>query len=181
MSTAHKTYELIVQPREATGKGSKRLRKEHIIPGVIYGYGVEPTPVAVDQKQIERVYLHAGSNALVDIKVGDGQTARKVFIHDVQRNPVTHLLTHVDFKAVNLREEITATVPLVLVGESPAVAAGDGVVMQTLDHIQVRTLPSDVPPLIEVDISGLDEVDDGDVARDVKLRHVNTGINLIKP
>lgn len=161
MPTQHKSYELTVQPREAAGKASKKLRREHIVPGIIYGYGVEPTPVSVDLKQIERVYLHAGSNALVDVKIGETQQPRKVFIHDVQRNPVTHVLTHVDFVAVNLREEITTTIPLVIIGESPAVAAGDGVIVQTLDHLQVRTLPSDIPPLLEVDISGLDEVDSG--------------------
>jgi len=161
MATDHKTYELVVQPRDVIGKASKRLRKEQIVPGIIYGFGVDPTPVAIDQKQMERVYLHAGSNALVDVKIGEGQQPRKVFIHNVQRNPVTHTLTHVDFMAVNLKEEITTTVALVVVGESPAVARGEGIVVQTLDHLQVRVLPSDVPPLIEVDISGLEEVDAG--------------------
>src|SRR3954470_19355663 len=160
MATEHKTYELIVQPRDVIGKASKRLRKEHIVPGVIYGFGTDPTPVSIDQKELDRVYLRAGGNSLVDVKIGQGQ-ARKVFIHDVQRHPVTHLLIHVDLMAVNLTEEITATVPLVLVGERPAVALGEGVVVQTIDHLQVRVLPSDIPSMIEVDISSLDEVDAG--------------------
>jgi len=76
MATEHKTYELIVQPRDVIGKASKRLRKEHIVPGVIYGFGVDPTPVSIDQKELDRVYLRAGGNSLVDVKIGEGQPAR---------------------------------------------------------------------------------------------------------
>ena len=153
------TYELVVQKRDVTGKRTKRLRHQHILPAVVYGYGVTALPVQADQKEFEHVYLRAGSNGLVDLKVGEADQPRKVFIHTVQRDPITHVIAHVDFLAINLQEETTTTVPLVLVGDSPAVRLGEGMLLQQLDHLQIRALPSDIPALIEVDISGLDEVD----------------------
>ena len=132
------------------------------MPATLYGYGVEATPVQADQKEFERVYLRAGSNGLVDLKIeGDGAKASKVFIHEVQRHPITHAPQHVDFMVINLTEQITTTVPLVLVGEAPAVRLGEGLLNQQLDHVQIRALPTEIPPMIQVDISGLDEVDKG--------------------
>src|SRR5947207_4658333 len=118
MATQQKTYELVVQKREVIGKDAKKLRRQHILPAVLYGHGVEAAPVQADQKEFDRVYLHAGGNSLIDLKVGDGAKPRKVFIHEVQRNPITHAAQHVDFLAVDLTEEITTSVPLVLVGEA---------------------------------------------------------------
>ena len=163
-----KTYELTVAPRTVIGKDSKKLRRQHIMPAVLYGYGVDPTPVQVDLKEMERVYLHAGGNSLIDLTIGTGKP-RKVFIHDVQRSPTTHILTHVDFVAVNLQEDITASIPIVLVGESPAVEAKEGVLLHSLDHVQVRGLPGNMPAVIEVDISSLDEVDKAIHISDLQL------------
>jgi len=160
MATEHKTYELIVEPRESTGKGSKKLRRQELVPGVVYGHRVEAQSVQVPQRELERVYLRAGSNSLVDLKVGERAVPRKVFIHEVQRDPVSHSVQHVDFIVVNLTEEMTASVPLVIVGEAPAVDRGEGRLMQATDHVQVRALPMELPPIIEVDISGLEAVDD---------------------
>src|SRR5437868_5916564 len=159
MPKDQKTYEISVEPRTVIGKDSKKLRRQHILPAVVYGYGVEPTPVSVDQKEMERVYLHAGSISLIDLNVGGDGSPRKVFIHNVQRNPVSHALIHVDFMAVNLTEEITSNVPLVLVGEAPAVERREGLLLHALDHIQVRALPTESPPMEEVDISGREAVD----------------------
>jgi len=163
------TYELVVEPREVTGKRVKRLRRQDLLPAVVYGYGVTAFPVQAAQKEFEHVYLRAGSNGLVDLKVGDKDQARKVFIHSVQRNPITHVIEHVDFVAVNLTEETTTTVPLVLTGEAPAVRLGEGMLLQQLDHLQIRALPSDIPALFEVDISGLDEVDKAIHVSDVQV------------
>lgn len=169
MPTEHKTYELVVDPRKIIGKDSKKLRRAHLLPAIVYGFGVEPTPVELDQKEMERVYLHAGSNALIDLKIGESAQPRKVFIREVQRNPINHRLIHVDFMAVNLRVETTATISLVLVGEAPAVENKEGVLLHALEHVQIRALPTDIPPFIEVDISSLDEVDKAIHVSDLKL------------
>ncbi|MDQ3929022.1 MAG: 50S ribosomal protein L25, partial [Chloroflexota bacterium] len=153
-----KTYSLVVEPRSQQKKASRKLSREGLVPGVVYGHNVQAVPVQVPQREFDRVYLRAGSNTLVDLSVGEGAEARKVFIHDVQRDPSTHSVRHVDFMVVNLREEITSTVPLVHVGESPVVANNEGVLITQLDHVQVRALPMDLPSLIEVDLSALDEI-----------------------
>jgi len=158
MATEHKTYELTVEHRHLAGKKNRQLRRQQVIPAVVYGYNVNPESVQVSLKELERVYLRAGNNSLVDLRIGDNGGARKVFIHNVQRDPRTHVLTHVDFMAVNLRQEMTASVPLVLTGESPIVRRNEGLLMHALDHLQVRALPTEIPPSIEVDISGLEEV-----------------------
>ncbi len=153
-----KTYSLVVEPRGQLKKASRKLSREGLVPGVVYGHNVEAQPVQVAKREFDRVYLRAGSNSLVDLSVGEGAEARKVFIHEVQRDPSTHTVRHVDFMVVNLREEITSNVPLVHVGESPIVANNEGVLLTQLDHVQVRCLPMDLPSLIEVDMSALDEI-----------------------
>jgi large subunit ribosomal protein L25 len=114
--------------------------------------------VQVARREFERVYLRAGSNSLIDLSVGEGDEARKVFIHQVQRTPQTHVVRHVDFLVVNLLEEINSTVPIVYTGESSVVANNEGMLMTQLDHVLVRALPMELPSLIEVDISVLDEI-----------------------
>ncbi|HYP41150.1 MAG TPA: 50S ribosomal protein L25, partial [Chloroflexia bacterium] len=169
MANEHKTYELIVEPRAIIGKKTKQLRRQQLLPAVVYGHNVEAQAVQVPLREMERVYLRAGSNGLVDLKVGQDSPPRKVFIHNIQRDPVTHNLRHIDFLEVNLREEMTATVQLVMIGESPAVDRKEGVLLQALDHVQVRALPADLPPVIEVDISGLEEVDQAIHVSDLTL------------
>lgn len=153
-----KTYSLVVEPRDQQKKASRKLSREGLVPGVVYGHNVESVPVQVSRREFDRVYLRAGSNSLVDLSLGEGAEARKVFIHDVQRDPSTHTVRHIDFMVVNLREEITSTVPLVHVGESPIIANNEGVLLSQLDHVLVRALPMDLPSLIEVDMSVLDEI-----------------------
>lgn len=178
MANEHKTYELTVTHREVAGKKNRRIRRQQIVPAVVYGYQMTPESVQVSLKEMERVYLRAGNNSLVDLRIGDNGGARKVFIHNVQRDPRTHTLTHVDFMAVNLRQEMTATVSLALTGEAPVVARKEGLLLHALDHIQVRALPAEIPPTIEVDISGLEEVGQAIHVSDITLPE---GVTLLTP
>ena len=159
MAKEAKSFSMVAEPREVTGKATRRLRRKNLIPGVVYGHRVSPQNVQISKREFEHTYLRAGNNSLVDLSVGADGKPQKVFIYEVQRNPINHEPTHIDFVVVNLREEMTATVPLVLVGESPIVRNKEGLLLHHTDHIMVRTLPTDIPPLIEVDISGLTEVD----------------------
>ncbi len=159
MANEKKVYEIVAQPRTITGKASRILRRENLIPAVVYGPKMDTENLQVGTREFDVVYLRAGSNNLVDLKIGEKGKAHKVFIHEVQRNPLNHAVTHIDFVAVNLREEMTINVPLVLVGESPIVESHEGLLLFQVEHITVRALPMNVPSLIEVDISGLTEVD----------------------
>jgi large subunit ribosomal protein L25 len=159
MANEKKVYEIVAEPRTITGKASRTLRRENLIPAVVYGPKMDTENLQVPTREFDVVYLRAGSNNLVDLKIGDKGKAHKVFIHEVQRNPLNHAVTHIDFVAVNLLEEMTINVPLVLVGESPIVESHEGLLLFQIEHITVRALPMNVPSLIEVDISGLTEVD----------------------
>jgi large subunit ribosomal protein L25 len=151
------TYSLDVSPRELVGNKSEQLRRQGQLPGIVYGYDVqEPLRVQVDRREFERVYRRAGANTLIDLHMESMRTIR-VFVHEVARHPVSRQLIHVDFTAVNLTQPTNADVALVLTGEAPAVK-NDGMVLQTLDTLHVRALPTHLPSTIEVDISGLEEV-----------------------
>ncbi|HET9494570.1 MAG TPA: 50S ribosomal protein L25 [Chloroflexia bacterium] len=158
MANETKTHTLEVEPRELTRKANKQLRRQDILPGVVYGHNVEPANVQMSRREFENVYLRAGSTSLVDLKIG-GDKSRKVFIHDVQRGATNHQLSHVDFMVVNLEEDITVSVPLVLTGESPLVESKEGMLIHQTEHLSVRALPMEIPPVIEVDISTLVELD----------------------
>ncbi len=151
------TFSLDIATREVIGKKTEGLRRQGLLPGIVYGYHVQqPLPVQIDRREFEKVYRRAGANSLIDLHLSGTPTTR-VFVQEVTRHPVTHQLMHVDFRAVNLTLPITADVALVLVGEAPA-TKDDGMVLQTLDTLHVRALPTHLPSNIEVDISGLTEI-----------------------
>jgi large subunit ribosomal protein L25 len=146
-----------LQAKEREGRGkndARRLRAQGMLPAVLYGNGEgENVVLAVPAKVVDYTLTHVGDNALYDMKLGDRDdlTARVV---DVQRNPVTGKLMHVDFAPVNMRERIVVTVPLAVVGESPGVTEG-GVLQQVAYEVEVESLPGDIPQEVTLDISGL--------------------------
>lgn len=154
-------------------RGSRKLhalRRQGLLPGIVYGYKVaDGMLVQVDRRTFEQVYRRAGANSLIDLRLDTSRAATKVFVHEIQRHPVNHALLHVDFRAVNLDEPITAEVALILVGEAPAVREVDGMVMQVLENLHVRALPAHIPSNIEVDVSGLSEVGQGISVGDLQL------------
>jgi len=168
MANETKNHTLEVEPREVTRKANKQLRRNDIVPGVVYGHNVQPANVQVSRREFENVYLRAGSSSLVDLQIG-GDKPRKVFIHEVQRSATSHQPTHVDFMVVNLEEDITVNVPVALTGESPLVARNEGMLIQQTEHLAIRALPMNIPPVVEVDISGLEELDQAIHVSDLDL------------
>jgi large subunit ribosomal protein L25 len=152
------TIELTVQPRTVIGKDSKKLRRQGLLPGVLYGYSIEPQAVQIDGRTFQRVYHRAGNIHLVDIRVGETGAPTRAFINVVQRDPITHALIHVDFMAVNLRLETTTNVPIVLTGQAPAVRDRVGILIQNIDTVAIKVLPTDVPESLSVDVSDMTEV-----------------------
>ncbi len=156
---SHETYALAAAKREVVGKKSRRLRREGKIPAVLYGFGVDSTNLQLDAKEFETIYRNAGRTALVDVSVDEGLPVR-VFVQDVQRHPISLALYHVDFHAVNLRQEITTDVPIVLTGEAPAVHNNEGVLLRGLETVSVTALPTELPHQIDVSIESLEVLDD---------------------
>jgi len=169
--------ELQVQPREITGKASKKLRRQGLVPGVIYGFGLDaPQSVQVDSRTFDRIYSRAGNVHLVNLRTSETGPITQAFISAVKRDPIHHTISHVDFRVVNMKVEITAHVPLVLTGESPAVADGEGLLHQNIDNITVKVLPSNVPETIAVDLSVLTELGSMIHVRDLVIP---AGVTLI--
>jgi large subunit ribosomal protein L25 len=147
-----------LQAREREGRGknnARRLRAQGMTPAVLYGDGDgENVVLAVPTKVVDYTLQHVGDNALYDVNLGGERGDLTARVVDVQRNPVTGKLVHVDFAPVDMRQRIVITVPLAIVGESPGVAEG-GVLQQVAYEVEAETLPGDIPQEVTVDVSGL--------------------------
>jgi len=140
--------------RPAGSRASRRLRAEGKVPGVIYGHGVEPLPVAVDGRDLRHALTtDAGLNALLALQV-DG-TTHLTLARSIQRHPVRGTVAHVDFLIVRRDEVVAADVPVALVGEAIEVHRAEGIVEQQMFSLSVRATPAHIPSSIEVDISAL--------------------------
>lgn len=157
---------LELENRTLVGKKVNRLRREGILPATVYGKGVGPLTVQLNARGFSEAYRRAGKTTLVDLTI-PGQKAQSAFIHSLQRHPVTRAILHADFLVVDLRTEITVEVPIHLVGESELVNRGDAMLNQVLNTVDVRALPAELPPYVEVDISGLDSMDKSIHVRDI--------------
>jgi large subunit ribosomal protein L25 len=146
--------DLQARERQERGKNAaRRLRASGMIPAVLYGDGDgRSKPLSVPGKIVDYTLHHLGDNALYDIDLGAGTSTARIV--DVQRDPVTGRLVHVDFAPVNMQERIEVTVPLHVVGESPGASEG-GVLQQVAYEVQVESLPGDIPQELTIDVSTL--------------------------
>ena len=146
---------LVAETGRPTGsRASGRLRAAGKIPGVLYGHGLTPVPLAVDRRELRHALSGpAGVNAVVQLKVGSD--THPTVVKDLQRDPVRRTVTHIDFIVVRMDEEITVDVPIVLEGEARQVTADDGLLEHALVTLAVVTTPADIPTHITVDVSGM--------------------------
>lgn len=145
--------------RAETGKKVKAIRRQGILPVVMYGHGLQSRSLAVPKKFFEKVYRQAGKSTLVDVAI-DRNKPVKVLIHDVQTDPVTDEPLHADLYQVNLTEKVQTEVPIKLVGESAAVKESEGNLITQKASVKVEALPQDLPHEIEADLSKLATFDD---------------------
>jgi large subunit ribosomal protein L25 len=177
---------LTAHPRSETGRHVHHLRREGVIPAVLYGHKVPPVSLAVDAKEMERTWHHAGRTHLVDVHVEGQKGARKALIKDLQIHPRSGRMLHVDFFAVNLREKITSEVPVIVIGESPAVRDRLGQIQQVISTVRVEALPAELPAQLTVDVSGLTEVDQAitvgelELPKGVALVHTEPAETVVK-
>jgi large subunit ribosomal protein L25 len=157
---------LAVRPRTVIGKKVAGLRREGTLPGVIFGGHKDSTPVQTELHPFERSYRRWGNTTLLALEGLDGDSI-PALIHGVSRDTRTGRLLHVDFQRVSLTEKTHAEVPLHFVHESPAVRTLGAVLVHARDHVTVEAFPQDIPHSIEVDLSGLVEIDDAIYVRDL--------------
>lgn len=151
---------LTAQERTILGKKVKKLRRDGLIPGHVFGKGIDTEHVSVKLLEFLPVLHKAGETGLIDLRVGEEKT-RPVLIRDVQYDPVKDIPLNISFYQVNLKEKVTVPVPIVVVGEEPeSVHMGEAVVLQTLNEVEVEALPTDLVENLEVDISILKMIGD---------------------
>jgi large subunit ribosomal protein L25 len=159
---------LEVAPRTIVGKANKRLRREGLIPGNIFGHNQAPQIVQVEAVNFDRLRRSGAVRSVVTLRMPDAGT-QTALIRRVQHNPRTGKIVHIDFFRVSMTERISMRVPLRFVGESPAVKNSGGVLLHLMEALEVECTASDIVDAIDVDISSLAEIDATLRANDVKL------------
>lgn len=160
--------EISAKPRTDIGKNLNSLRREGVLPTVLYGPGVESMPLAVVKRDFQKILQEAGETSLVALKIEGGKTYN-VLIHDVAKDPMTLEPIHADFYAVRMDRPIEAKVPLVFAGESPAVKNEGGILVKVLHELEVKALPKDLPHEIRADVSRLEKIGDKIHVQDLML------------
>jgi large subunit ribosomal protein L25 len=145
---------LLAALREETGSGSaKKLRKEKLVPGIVYSKGDETRHVQVDQIDFIKVFRIVGTSSLMELEV-DGEVL-PVIVKTVQRDPVKGDVIHIDFQKLDMKQKIKITVPVHLLHRD-SIKIQPSVLMQMLDTIDIECLPGDIPESVGIDVSEMD-------------------------
>lgn len=161
--------ELQVSKREILGKKVRFLRRQGITPVHLFGHDIESLALQCDTDRLQHVLAQSGHTRLIALKLGNERRRRSVVVREIQRGPRRRELLHVDFYEVRMAEKIKVEVPVVLVGEAPALRSRDNKLVQELNTLIVECLPSEIPASMELDLSTLTEPDQVIRIKDVAL------------
>jgi large subunit ribosomal protein L25 len=169
-------FEIAAQSRSTIGSGIKALRRSGKVPGIVYGHNIASSSIQLDTRDLGNVLRKIGRNSLISLDVDGAQ--RMVLTREVQRDPVTRALLHIDFYEVSMTEKITARVRIVITGEavSPDLKSGAGVLLQEHNFIEIECLPGDLFDTITIDVT---KFKIGDVVR-VKDLQIPSGITVLE-
>jgi len=162
-------FALSAEPRTIIGKQVRQLRREGLVPMTLYGRKTKSQSLQASERDLVVVLNQAGTNQLVNLKIGTKGHARKVLVREIQRDVITRNLLHVDLYAVVMSEKISAELPIILLNESPAVKEGLGILIHEMTVLRVECLPGDLIPAVEIDISSLVNLHDSVVVGDLDL------------
>lgn len=157
--------ELAVKERDG-GESGESLRAKGVMPAVFYGPKEDATPIAIDQRQFERLFKEAGETTIIKL-TGLGEE-KDTLIHDVQLHPVTDVPLHADFYVLEKGKKVTLNIPLEFVGDAPAEKLGH-ILVKALHEIEIEVAPQHLPQHLEVDLSKLENVGEHILASDIKL------------
>ena len=146
--------------RTVLGSKVKQLRRTGAIPANLFGKTIESQAIQVNGVEFNRVYKEAGETSLIYVKVEGEDKERPTLVTSVHFNPITGDKLHVDFHQVNLKEKVTANVPVEIIGESELVNSNEAVLSQSLNEIEIEALPTEIPESITFDISSLKAIGD---------------------
>ncbi len=155
--------------REVLGKKTRFLRRQGITPTHIFGHNIKSLALQCDTAKLQRIIAQAGTTRLIALEIDGDKQPRSIFIREIQRDEINRQLLHVDFYQVRKTEKIKADVPLVLIGEAPAMQLKGRMLTHALTSISVECLPDKLPPQIEVDLSRLKELEQAIYVSDIAL------------
>jgi large subunit ribosomal protein L25 len=151
--------------RTVTGKQVGVLRRQGMLPGILYGRHISPTPIIMSLRETARILSAQSASSLVTIDL-DGES-HATLVREIQRDFIRGTYLHVDFQAVSLTEKLRTRVAVELVGVSLAVKDLNGIVVTGLDELEVECFPQFLPEKIVVDIGALNKIGDGIYVRDI--------------
>ena len=172
-----KQTELLATTRETLGKKVRFLRRQGITPVHLFGHNVESVALQCDTAQLKRVLAQTGRTRLISLKVDKAKRPRNVVIREVQREPLTSELLHVDFYQVSMAEKIRVEVPIVSIGEAPALKLKENFLIQELNSLSVECLPGEIPNRVDIDLTSLTEVGQAIHVKDIMLDEEGTILN----
>ena len=155
--------------RNILGKKTRFLRRQGITPTHLFGHNIESLALQCDTAELGRIIARAGMSRLINLQIEAEKQPRSVFIRKIQRDELSGQLLHIDFYQVRKEEKITADIPIVLVGEAPALKEKGRILTQPITHLGVECLPEKLPPQIEIDLSLLEEVGQAIHVSDIAL------------
>jgi large subunit ribosomal protein L25 len=164
-------------PRTVIGKKVKSLRRQDIVPGVIYGHHIEPLAVQFDARHVTKVFSLVGTSSTVEVTVEGYEEPYLAIFRDTQVDIIRRNLTHVDLQALSLTETVRVPVSVILTGASPAVELG-GVLVHILNELEIEALPNALIPSVTIDISTLENIGDSVSVGDIS---VPEGVTILTP
>jgi large subunit ribosomal protein L25 len=168
--------ELSANIREILGKKVRFLRRQGITPVHLFGRNIEPLPLQCDTAELKNVLAQAGMTQIVSLKIDNTKMPTNVMVREVQIEPRTDELLHVDFYQIRMEEKIRVEVPIVTVGEAPALRFKENFLAHELNNLTIECLPDEIPSRVEVDLSDLTETEQAIHVGDISL---GDGITII--
>ncbi|RLT35608.1 MAG: 50S ribosomal protein L25 [Chloroflexi bacterium] len=168
----------VAQARTALGKAATKLRREGTLPGNIYGRALQSQAVQMSSRDVIALLKAHGPNTLIQLQVEGEPQARSVVVRGVQRHPVNQTLVHVDFYQVDISRRIQAHLPVMVIGEAPAVQIYAGVLLLAADTVIVEALPAEMPTHVEVSVDSITEIDGAVTVADLILP---AGVTVLTP
>ncbi|MEK7166851.1 MAG: 50S ribosomal protein L25 [Patescibacteria group bacterium] len=159
---------LKTKSRILTGKKTRSLRRNEILPAVVYGHGIENKNIEIKKSFFQKFYKQAGADNLLDLII-DNQKPIKVLIQEIQKDPVKDQILHIDFYQIKKGEKITHSIKLNFIGESKAIKELNGSLVKNINSIEIECLPEDLISEINIDISCLNNFEDIIYIKDLKI------------
>ena len=172
-----KQTELLATTRQILGKKVRFLRRQGITPTHLFGHNVESVALQCDTAQLKRVLAQTGRTRLISLKIDETKKPRNVVVREVQREPATRELLHVDFYQVSMAEKIRVEVPIVSIGEAPALKSKENFLLQELSSLSVECLPGEIPNRVDIDLTSLTKVGQAIHVKDIMLDKEGTILN----